>query len=167
MQTWYEQLHNPNTIDNISNYTGDLHEDKKDWFIAPVAVTRDSGIFDISNWESFLNSLRELNTEEDWYIKRTGHWGFGWFETILIKPDTPAHKLALETEEALSHYPLINESDYCERQWNYAQDLWGMMTIRERVELCQKHGHSIFSARNDSIPTEENCDIVYELENDH
>ena len=166
METWYESLHNKDSIDNISNYTGDLHEDKNDWYIAPVAFTRDSCILETSNWESFLRNLNELKSEKDWFIKRTSHWACGWFEIILIRPNTPTHEMSIETENSLSDYPVIDEEDYSKRQAEYAEKRWEELDLPERVKLCQQYGHSIFSARHKYIPVEENYDIIYVLEND-
>lgn len=130
-------------------------DDQQDWFVAPVMLTRDSGIRAESNFESFKKSLESLGLTEpgDFEIHRFGHWGPGWFEIILINPESEAAvKDAEETQAALADYPILDDSDYSEREHGASCEAWSGMSIRERVKLCREAGISVFAARRDEVP---------------
>lgn len=94
-------------------------EDRQDWYVAPCSITRDSGLRDESNFKTLVKILEEADPEgEDYEIHRFGHWGPGWFEIILVRPDTKCYEEAESCECALADYPLLNDSDYSERQYD-------------------------------------------------
>ena len=95
--------------------------DQQDWLIAPCMHTRDSDLLDESNWDC---QLRELGYGSDTVqVHRFGHWGPGWFELVLISPDDEkAVKVAEEIACALSTYPVLDDSDYSERECYAAED---------------------------------------------
>ena len=89
-------------------------EDRQDWYVAPVSQTRDSEALELSNFAVVLKSLEEADTGEDVEVHRFGHWGPGWFEIILVRPDTPAYKEAQDWEAALADYPVADDMHYSE-----------------------------------------------------
>src|SRR5258708_27016360 len=63
--------------------------------------------------------------DEGDYEERTfGHWANGWFSLLLVRPNTPAHKVAEEIESALDGYPVLDESDFSDREYEAAQETW-------------------------------------------
>lgn len=63
--------HRPTTFDSHIEL-----EDREDWFLAPVSLTRDSGPLEESN---FAVVLADLGGEsDDVEVHRFGHWGPGW-----------------------------------------------------------------------------------------
>lgn len=108
---WATKMSNGSSLVGWSNYSG---EDKGDAVIV-VGRNRDSGILDESNFESALKMLGgESKTVK---IGHFGHWACGWFELILVDPkDKKALLKAFEIKQSLEDYPVLDESDYSERE---------------------------------------------------
>lgn len=112
---------------------------------------RDSDLLTESNFEC---ALKAIGGESDTVrVVREGHWACGWVEWIAIhESDTKALDIADDILCALSDYPVLNESDYSEREWDAAQCYWESLDLSERIGLCRDAGLSIFSARSEGIP---------------
>lgn len=125
--------------------------DRGDWLRVPVSRTRDSGSLDRSN---FATALARLGGESDTVeVLRFGHWGPGWFEIILIDPTDPARMAEGEQiARDLLDYPILDETDYSERQWQTAADYWARCSIRERVQYLHEAGGNVFAARRAELP---------------
>ena len=144
MPTIYSNFR-PTQFDNLIQV-----EDRSDWLVAPVIRNRDSGILTQSNWECQLDALDLAETEYE--VHGFGHWANGWFEIVLVHPD---HADAVEELEAsLAIYPILDEYHYSNAEWEAVHDYWGKMSLKERIDLCQREGASIFSSRHESVPTE-------------
>lgn len=126
-------------------------DERQDWLVAPVIITRDSGIREQSNWEVVKTDLEELpsigsaedNTESDVEVHRFGHWGPGWFEIMLVRPDSPAAKSAEEWEGCLSEYPIACESHYSELEMEECERVWrDCYDDEERIEMIRNHRSS-------------------------
>lgn len=100
-----------------SNYSG---ADFSDYFQGP-AQHRDSNLLDQSN---FVSALEMLGGESKTVIvQRCGHWAVGWTEQILVhKSDKKAVKKLSEILEFLEEYPILDESEFSERELQYQQD---------------------------------------------
>jgi hypothetical protein len=134
---------------------GLMLDDRQDWIVVPVMQTRDSGPLDESN---FAAALRILGGESETVeVHRFGHWGPGWFEIIIAAPEL-ADKVD-EIEASLADYPVLDESDYSEREWEKASEWWMSCGMRERIRICDRFHESIFAARRDEIP--EGVEISY------
>ena len=96
--------------------------DRQDWLVAPVSRNRDSGALERSNWRVVLKDLG--GEGDDLEVHRFGHWACGWFEIIIVRPDTAAAKSAEEWEGALSDYPVACDSDFSEEEMTEANDVW-------------------------------------------
>lgn len=82
---------------------------------------RDSDILEESNFEATLERLggESKNVE----VHRFGHWGCGWFELITVNPKATAKlRIAYEIKAALESYPVLDESDFCEREHEQSLD---------------------------------------------
>lgn len=121
--------------------------DREDWLVAPVSRNRDSGVLTESNWEAQLATLDHVGAEYE--IHRWGHWGPGWFEICLIHPDHA--QVVEELEASLMDYPILDESDYCNREHEAVQKHWNHMRLKDRIELCKECEVSIFTARRDDV----------------
>lgn len=132
------------------DHTGAFLPDRGEWFVVPVIRTRDSGPSEDSNFDAALQSLGgESNTVE---VHHFGHWGPGWYEIIIVDPDSPQTAIAQEIERALEDYPLLDEDDFSAREHEQARETWLYIPLQERIELCAKYRCSIFAARRDEIP---------------
>lgn len=102
---------------------GAFLREQSGWLLAPVSQTRDSNELDQSN---FAEALKMLGGESETVeVHRFGHWGPGWFEIILIDPsDAERVRVAEEIAEALENYPVLNETDYSEREWESFLQGW-------------------------------------------
>lgn len=125
-----------------------------------IGRNRDSDILSESNFEC---ALKELGGESDTVkIVRESHWACGWLEWIAIhESDGKSLEIADSIVASLSDYPVLNEEDFGEREWNAAQDYWESLSVSERVDMCREARVSIFSARRDCIP-ESDSGYIYE-----
>ena len=130
------------TYDNFSptvlDAKGLMLPDRQSWLVAPVNRNRDSGAFSDSNFETFLKEVGEEG--DDVEVHRFSHWGPGWFEIILIRPDTPAAEAALKAESRLENYPILDENDLSFREQDIYTENWASWGCREFVqEICRKY----------------------------
>jgi hypothetical protein len=58
--------------------------------------------------------------------------------------------------ERLEDYPILDEMDWSEREWDAACEVWEHAGLRERIECCSRAGISIFAARRDELPQDDN-----------
>ena len=97
----------------------DGDESKLNWFVAPCSRTRDSEHLELSNWESMLECLAEVDPDgNDYETHEFGHWGPGWYRVAIVRPGSKAHQEAVRIELALSDYPVLDESDFSEREYD-------------------------------------------------
>lgn len=123
---------------------------------------RDSDSLTRSN---FICGLKAIGGEsETVQVVRESHWAVGWVEWIAIhQDDEQALREADAIAEKLEDYPVVNEDHWSELEWNEAQDYWASMSVRDRLELCEKAGVSIFAARRDYIPQDDTGYIMESL----
>lgn len=115
-------------------------EDRQDWLVAPVIRTRDSGVLETSNWEVIRKDLEEHDTGEDMEIHRFGHWGPGWFEIILVRPDSKCARVAEEWEGALSDYPVASEEHLSQLENEEALKVWqNCYTVETRIKYIRNN----------------------------
>ena len=132
---------------------GLLLPSKQNWLVMPCGQNRDSGCLDQSNFETATTMLG--GEGENVEIHRFGHWACGWFEIIIVRPDTPQAEIAENIDCALADYPVLDDSDFSEREWNAATECWQSFSLSERVRECARYGISIFAARHESIPEDD------------
>ncbi len=111
--------------------SGAFLPDRQDWYVLPVSQTRDSGPLDKSNFETAQKILADGRDAEndgegpaDFEVHRFGHWGPGWYEIIIIAPDSEAFRRAEGIEERMENYPVLDESDYSSREWDEFSEGW-------------------------------------------
>lgn len=114
-----------------------LEDDRQNWLVVPVARTRDSGPLAESN---FAQALEALGGESDTVeVHRFGHWGPGWFEIIIVKPDTPESAIADDLETALENYPVLDEMDLSEREAEASAESYDSWARRDFIrELTRR-----------------------------
>lgn len=121
-----------------------------DWLVAPCGRNRDSECLQESNFHSFLRGVG--GESKDVQVHRFGHWACGWFEIIVIRPHTDAATKAQKMADALEDYPVVDESDWSDREYRAKAQYWENYLLRERVDMCREAGESIFAARRYEIP---------------
>jgi len=135
MTTYSE--HRPTVSDrNIS-----FGDERDSWYLAPCSQTRDSCALTRSNWENQELALTEVDDSgETWEIHRYGHWGPGWYEIAIVKPNTEAAKMAEGLEAALAVYPVLDETDYAEKETTEANEIWeNCYNESERIAYIREH----------------------------
>jgi len=136
-----------------------------------LGQSRDSDVLEQSNYATVFKALTDkaielgcqdsgIDGEGDQsdmvYDYRANHWAVGWVETLLICNNAPQELIdfADEIKAALADYPVYDEDDFSEREWEYATEVWNnCYDISERIELIKQFGNgNIFGARHEYIP---------------
>lgn len=150
METLETIARNPSGWDSESNYIGAPLAQFNSLYVV-MTRNRDSGLLTECNWEE---ALRRLGGEsENVIVHRFGHWACGWWEALCVTQAKYNEGNAIVKE--LEDYPVLNEDQFSEREYEAAQEYWEQLSLRERVELCQKADVSIFSARYGWIPQDD------------
>jgi len=122
-----------------------------------MGQSRDSDALERSN---FRCALAAVGGESDTVLViRDSHWAVGWVETIYIhESDENALRAADKVRGRLEDYPVVNESDYSELEWEEAAEYWAQCSVRERARIIRDMncGVSIFAARRAYIPQDDN-----------
>ena len=130
-----------------NNYIGQNYSD----YYVSLGQSRDSDILEQSNFD---NALKQLGGVSDTvFVIRNGHWAVGWVEWIAIhESDTEAIATGENIEQKISDYPVLDEEDYSQREYDYAVDTWlNAYSLQDRINLCKEEGESIFASRNTEV----------------
>jgi hypothetical protein len=126
---------NSKGLDSSRNYRGPGLELV---VVSGVGRNRDSELLDESNFEAALEMLGG-ESKSVVEVHRFGHWGCGWFELILVNPKAIKKlKIAYEVTELLNHYPVLDDSDYYEREADERHD-YAEKSKSELAEALTKH----------------------------
>lgn len=116
--------------------------DLSDWYIL-VSRTRDSFSLENSNYESILRDLKakrfkaaESEDSTGGYLAcNFGHWACGWIEAIMIHKDSSDSLLewADQVRAGLDDYPVYDEEDFSEREFNMAYEYIRDYVVRDYV----------------------------------
>jgi hypothetical protein len=120
-----------------------------------LGQNRDSDSLSRSN---FTCGLAAIGGESDTIqIVRESHWAVGWVEWIAIhKSDITALMAADEIADKLHGYPVVSEDHWSELEWTEAMDYWESLSRREKIYWLDRAGLSIFAARRDQFPDDDN-----------
>lgn len=126
----------PTTYDSAANYCG---ADLSAFYVAPISNTRDtSDALTLSNWRVISAELDKLIGHDESGAHSFGHWACGWYELYLIhESDSAALQCADEWASSLANYPVADECDYSELEYEqeqYSWDSWGRRDWRNHVE---------------------------------
>jgi hypothetical protein len=123
---------------------------------------RDSDTLTRSNHRSILKALGgESDTVR---VVRDSHWAVGWVEAIYVhQADHKALGIAKEITDKLEDYPVLDESDWSELEYETAADYWASMRVEDRLYYCQKHDVSVFAARRSELPEDDRGELISHL----
>jgi hypothetical protein len=153
MKTLFETIsQGVSAFDSLNNFAGDF-EGMEKWNVL-LGRNRDSGILTNSNFNCAVEKLGGEGT--DVQIFRFGHWACGWFELLCINPANEVlTSAANDIETDLADYPVLNDQDYSDREWEAKNELWAnCYSHKEKVELCKKAGLTGRQARCKYIPSD-------------
>ena len=135
MRKLSEVMMNPSGWDSRANYMGAIPEDT---WLCVMGWNRDSGILSESNRETALAMLG--GESDNVQIFRFGHWACGWVEYLAVKSGSPSEKIGQEIFDSLDSYPILDESDFCERENEEANRVWlECFNAKERIAYIRKH----------------------------
>lgn len=127
------------------------------YYSSGFGQSRDSDALERSNFEC---ALKALGGETDTVaVVRESHWAVGWVEWIAIQQDDGAAlKVADELRERYENYPVVDEEHWSNLEYEEAQSYWASMSVRERCGAIKEArcGASIFAARRDYLPSDDN-----------
>jgi hypothetical protein len=131
------------SMDSAQNYIGET----VDGYIV-LTRNRDSDALTRSNWAVGKSMLP--NAE----VYRFSHWAFGWFEHLIVPTNAPDELLiaAAKIVDDLEDYPVLDDSHFSDLEYDEACEYWESSSMRTRIELCHRHGVSIFAARREEMP---------------
>jgi hypothetical protein len=75
---------------------------------------RDSGLLDQSNAYTILKTLKPF--EDDAWPVTFSHWAVGWIDAVAVRVETRAYRTLCEIIDRVSEYPILDETDYSERE---------------------------------------------------
>jgi hypothetical protein len=134
-----------------------------------LGQNRDSDCLTRSNYRVALKRLEPLNTEDGEgnstvYDVRDSHFLCGWIEYILISATNEAALRAADAMAArLEDYPVLCEEDWSELESEEADAAWQGLPLCERIALCREGRVSIFAARQDYPPSDDQGTIQHRL----
>lgn len=114
VNSWRHQMDNSRGLDGWDNYSGDDLGEK----IVVLSTSRDADIMTESNFDSALEMLGGESKHVE--VEQVGHWACGWIKMILVNPKSKKHlKIAYEIRKALEDYPVLDDSDFNDREYEY------------------------------------------------
>lgn len=112
--------HRPTGFDTHLEIRGE--ESREEWYVLPCRRNRDSGCLEESNFHTAVERLGGDGADVE--VHRFGHWACGWYEIIVVRPNSAAHYQACAIDEALENYPILDEDDFSERERQAADETW-------------------------------------------
>jgi hypothetical protein len=108
------------------NYIG---SDWNGYYIGPCTMNRDSSPLECSNFDALIMEIPESETV---VIVQENHWAVGWVKWLAIhKDDASAIRKAEDIARALENYPVLDEDDLSEREWECYQESWDLWGEKE------------------------------------
>ena len=136
-----------NKWQKADNYMGQNYSD----YYVSLVQSRDSDILEQSNFDTALKQLGGVT--DTVLVVRSSHWAVGWIEWIAIhESDTDAIATGENIEHEMADYPVLDEEDYCQREYDYVVDTWlNAYSLQDRIDLCKEYNESIFASRNTEV----------------
>lgn len=75
---------------------------------------RDSGLLDQSNADATRKALEPF--DDDVRLETFSHWAVGWIDAVAVRVETRAYRTLCDIIDQLSEYPILDETDYSERE---------------------------------------------------
>jgi hypothetical protein len=129
----------PTTFDRRGLALCREEDDRGDWYVVPLILTRDSDCLSESN---FAAAVRLLGGESETVeVHEFGHWACGWFRIIIAAPERIADVFAIA--KRLDNYPVLDEEDVTYREFECAGEVWrDRFDVAERLSWIRDNGHS-------------------------
>jgi hypothetical protein len=103
-------------------------EDRENWHIMPISINRDTeSCITLSNWQVCQDMMNKANIEYE--VHNFGHWACGWFEILLVSPDS--QDFVEEIENLLSQYPILNDDHHSNMEIEKDDQAWESYGYRD------------------------------------
>lgn len=119
-------------------------EKNEDDYAIVYLSNRDSGCLGKSNEAAILKSLAKADPKHrTWHTESHGHWAVGHVDGVVIRVRcrgkvTKAFKALHECAMALANYPVLDESDFSERETEEADRVWSnCYSTKDRIEYIR------------------------------
>jgi hypothetical protein len=92
------------------------------------------------------------------YTWVANHWAVGWVEYLMVRCDADESLLTTAGEIvcSLADYPILDESRYSAAEHEAVDEYWSQCSLRERAAYLVEADLSIFAARRDELPQDDN-----------
>ncbi len=146
----------PTTFDHHINIP-----DREDWLPAPVSQTSDSPPSDRAN---FADALEALGSEsDDVEVHRFGHWGPGWFEIIIVRPDTKAATELARMCYALANYPVLDDERYSKLCQDEYDENWKSYACKDFVAQIERKFRDDLTEEEEDLLDDRDPSLVREF----
>lgn len=155
LEEWERQLtHRP------TDYFGVIHEWMDEGFSQGIfGTSRDADILQQSNWAAVQAMMQPWTNDEDVVrITSSSHWAVGWVETMHVRirnkkgKFTKAFKQAVEILEKIENYPVLDEWDYSQREFDDMYQYCALEVGEEKAPELQHWLYEEYSvSRSDDI----------------
>jgi hypothetical protein len=110
-----------------------------EYYSAGVGRSRDSDCGEESNFDAMLKGLG--GESETVQVVREGHFLCGWVEWIAIhESDETALRAADAMKSSLEDYPILDEEDYCQREFDECERVWSdCFNESDRIQYLRKN----------------------------
>lgn len=82
--------------------------EKQEWFVCEFGQNRDSDLVTIQKFSALVRRLDKIDPDRnDHEVHRFGHWACGWFEIVIVRPDSECAR----SEERLEKRRKKNDDD--------------------------------------------------------
>jgi hypothetical protein len=136
MYTLDSVVKNPSGYDSHANYIGPT---EFPGLLVVLTRIRDEECLGQANWESAFAMLGGKETD-DVVIHRFGHWACGWWEALCVREGSEAHTIALDIENRLVGYPVLDDETLSWLEQEKANDVWRTCySWKDRIEYIRKH----------------------------
>jgi hypothetical protein len=144
------------TANNLTLWETPSHYYGTEWpeYYTVVAQTRDSEALDRSNFDATLKALGgESKHTNAVIVARASHWACGWVEVLLVhKSASKKVAIADEIKRKLEDYPIVDEFLFSDYEQEEKQQIWSILSLKERIQLCVQANYPCVGARHDYIP---------------
>jgi len=109
-----------------------------EYYSSGVGQSRDSDCGEASNFDAMLKLLGGESATVQ--VVRENHWAVGWVEWIAIYHlDSKALQVADEAMARLEDYPLLDDEDHSEREYDECERVWSdCFNEGERIRYLRK-----------------------------
>lgn len=102
--------------------------------------------------EGSHTDYQEDNDKQWVYDWRSSHWAVGWVEQVILRKEAPKKliQFAEDIREKLDAYPVYDEEDFSNLEWEQCESYWNQCSVKERYNIIKESNApvSIFAARH-------------------